>query len=726
MKKIILEIEGMTCSACSSGLEKYLKKQPGVYDASVNLVMSTATISYEGINLSKIENYIKEAGFKSAGEFKGLNADRKKKDSKRSIIIFGIITILFMYLSMGHMIGLREFLPFSTKPVEYIILLILITFIYLIYGVDILKNGFKNLLHGMPNMDTLVSISVLCSLSYSIYASIQVIGGNHEFVHNLYFESVCMVIYFIKLGRFLERRSHNQTKKAIEGLVQITPKSARIRKGKEEKEVSLDEIMVGDVVICRAGEKIAVDGVVVKGETHVDESFITGESVPVMKKKGDKVIAGSISFDGVIEYKAEKIGKDSTISEIVNIVMNATSSKNKLERIADKVSSYFVPIVIVTALITLALHLLIGNSIYEGISAFITVLVVACPCALGLAVPLVSVVASGLCAKNGLYLKNVEVLEKAKEIDTIIIDKTGTMTYGKLKVHKVFSYVDKTEEELLRIISSIEKESLHPIATAFSKETVDKVEDFRNLEGLGVCGKVKNKKYYLGNKKLLENLKIKDDHNADYEELLEEGCSILYVVEDKKVIGLVGVKDKVRENMKEVIRELKKRNIEVVMLTGDNEKTAERVSREIGNVKVLANVMPKEKSNIVKEWRNKCKGVMMVGDGINDAGALVEATIGVSIHSGTDIASDASDVILMNDNISHLLDFIDISKNSYHIMKQNLFWAFFYNVCMIPLAAGLFSNYGIKMNPMLASLAMTLSSLTVVMNSLRLNRKRRV
>lgn len=728
MKKIMLKIEGMTCSACSSGLEKYLKKQNGIKDASVNLVMSVATVSYEGIKVSEIEKYIKEAGFKSGGEFKGLTSSDKKEEDKRVIITFGILTIFVMYITMGHMISLPSipYFNLSTNPVDYACLLMTLTTLYLIYGVDILKSGIKNLLHGMPNMDTLVTLSVFCSLSYSIYGVVKIAMGNTSLIHNLYFESACMVIYFIKLGRFLERKSHNSTKKAIEGLVQITPKNARVKQGDVEKVVSIDEIVVGDIVISRPGEKIAVDGVIVKGETHIDESLITGESKPVAKKKGDKVIAGSVNYDGKVEYRAERIGKSSTISEIVTIVMNATSDKNSLARIADKVSSYFVPGVVVIATLTLIVHLLLGSNFKEGLNAFVTILVVACPCSLGLAVPLVSTVATGKCAKNGLYLKNPEALEKAWQIDTVMLDKTGTMTYGKLKVYKVFSYDNKTEEELLKIVSGLEKESLHPIASAFKGKASYRVEKFKNLDGMGIYGEIGKNKYYIGNKKLLAQKKINEMHQRDYDSLVKDGCSILYIVENKKVIGLIGVKDKVRENMKEIIAKLKARKIEVIMLTGDNAKTAEQVAYEVGGVKVIANVTPVEKSKIVKQSVEKCKRVMMVGDGINDAAALMNATIGLSVHSGTDIASDASDVILMNDNMSHILDFIDISKRSYRLMKQNLFWAFIYNIVMIFIATRAVASLNIKMNPMIASLAMTVSSLTVVMNSLRLNKERRL
>ena len=402
------------------------------------------------------------------------------------------------------------------------------------------------------------------------------------------------------------------------------------------------------------------------------------------------------------------------------MVVESTNSKTKIQRIADKVSGVFVPLIFIIAVITFLIHIVLGSGFSDSLNYFVTVLVVACPCALGLAVPLVIVISNGKCAKNGLFLKKAEVIENARHIDTLVFDKTGTLTYGKLKIFKSFNYSDISLEELLKIVSSLEANSTHPIATAFSKNNLLKVTDFKNIAGMGLSGKIKNKEYYIGNLRLLEKLKIKDTHNLDYEELISQGCSILYVVSNKEIIGLIGVKDTIRSNIKTLLKKLNNLGINVIMLTGDNKKTAELIADELGIKKVIADMLPNKKADFIKSLIKDNKKVLMVGDGINDAVALVNATIGVSISDGTDVAVDSSDVILMNNDLNNIVKLLEISKESFKIIKQNLFWAFFYNLIMIPIASGLLAPLGIVMNPMIASLAMTLSSLTVVFNSLRL------
>ena len=717
IKKTILKIDGMTCSACSNGLEKYLKRQEGIVDVNVNLILAIATITYENIKIKDIENYIKEAGFKSLGEFKTLDDNTTFKKEKSLLVFYGLLLIVLMYITMSHMVGLPNL---DNYPQIYSLTLVLFSLVFLIYGFDIIKNGFKNLIHRIPNMDTLVTFSVVFSLIYSLYGVFKIFNGDLSYMHNLYFESACMVIYFIKLGRFIENISKDKTKDAIKSLVQITPKYAVIKKGEKEEKITIDEVNIDDILVCHPGEKIAVDGVLVRGKAHVDESFITGESKPVLKEKDSHVIAGSINYDGVIEYKAKKIGRDSTISEIVKMVVESTNSKTKIQRVADKVSGVFVPLIFIIAVITFLIHTVLGSGFSDSLNYFVTVLVVACPCALGLAVPLVIVISNGKCAKNGLFLKKAEVIENARHIDTLVFDKTGTLTYGKLKNFKSFNYSDISLEELLKIVSSLEANSTHPIATAFSKNNLLKVTDFKNIAGMGLSGKIKNKEYYIGSLKLLEKLKIKDTHNLDYEELISQGCSILYVVSNKEIIGLIGVKDTIRSNIKTLLKKLNNLGINVIMLTGDNKKTAELIADELGIKKVIADMLPNKKADFIKSLIKDNKKVLMVGDGINDAVALVNATIGVSISDGTDVAVDSSDVILMNNDLNNIVKLLEISKESFKIIKQNLFWAFFYNLIMIPIASGLLAPLGIVMNPMIASLAMTLSSLTVVFNSLRL------
>ena len=738
MKKVVLKIGGMTCSACSNGLEKYLNKQEGIISANVNLVMATAKIEYdeEKITTKMLETFVKKAGFKSLGEYTGKEEENKQEQEKILFIIFGVLAVMLLYVSMGHMIGLPifKFLNMNENPTNYAVCLFILTILFLIYGLDILKSGIKNLIHRMPNMDTLVAIGVISSFIYSIYSMIKIIMGDNSFIHELYFESSAIVIFFIKLGRYLDRISKDRTKEAIQKLVQITPSKATVKIDGNEKEVTIDEIKKGDIVISYPGDRISVDGKITLGKSHLDESFLTGESKPITKTIGDKVIAGSINYDGYIEYEAEKIGKESNISQIVKLVVEASNEKIPIARIADKVSSYFVPIVMLIAIISFIAYIILGADIGEALVTFVTILVVACPCSLGLATPLAIVVAEGKCAKEGILVRKSEILENAKKTNTIVFDKTGTLTYGKLKISKILNYSSNlNDDEILRIVGSIEAKSTHPIALAFNDYLKEKmlgeynVDEFENISGLGIKGKVESKEYILGNYKILEYFGIEITGKNKFEEikkeekkLAEKGNSIVYVIEEEKIIALIGLNDLVRENIKQVIKELNKNNIETIMLTGDNYDTAKLIAKEIGITKVISDVVPEQKTNTIKDLKKQGKIVMMCGDGINDSPALATADIGISVNSGTDIAMDSSDVILMKNDLSKILDLIIISQKTIRNIKQNLFWAFFYNVLMIPIAIGILKPLGISINPMIAGLAMTLSSLTVIINALRL------
>ena len=732
MKKIILSIDGMTCSACSNGLEKYLNKQDGIISAGVNLVMANATIEYDEqmLNQTKIEEFIKKAGFKSLGEFKEIRQDSKSKKEKIKFIAFTILAIALMFISMGHMINLPTipFLDPHKNTTNYMMILLVLTIAFIIYGFDIIKNGYKNLIHKTPNMDTLVGIGVITSFIYSIYNMYLVFSGNHHQVMNLYFESSAIVIYFIKLGRYIDGISKDKTKEAIQKLVKITPNNAVIKIDGKLKEVTLDEIHKGDIIVSRAGEKIAVDGTIIEGKAHLDESFITGESKPISKEIGSNVIAGSLNYDGYIEYKAERIGKESTVSEIVRLVVEASNTKAPIAKIADKVSGYFVPLVIAIAILTFIVYLIMGQGFESAITTFVTILVVACPCSLGLATPLAIIVSEGVCASNGILIKKSEILENAQKTNTVIFDKTGTLTYGKLKISEIKNYSNIKNNELLQIVGSIESKSTHPIGKAFvdyledNKIPILEVKEFGNVAGYGIIGRVNNKKVIIGNSKILESYKIENKYEQDERNLASRGNSIVYVVQDEKVVALIGVNDIVRKEAKDVIKKLSDMKIETIMLTGDNKETANKIANELGITKVIANVLPKEKSNTIKELKQKNKFVMMCGDGINDSPALANSDIGVSVNSGTDIAMDSSDVILTRNDLNSILNLINISKKTIRNIKQNLFWAFFYNSLMIPIAMGLFSKWGITINPMIASFAMVISSLTVTLNALRLKR----
>lgn len=732
MQRIILSIDGMTCSACSNGLEKYLNKQNGIYNASVNLVMANATIDYDEkiLDIPKLETFVKKAGFKSLGEFKEIKFETKSKNEKTKLIIFTILAIILMYISMGHMLNLPA-LPYldpHKHVYPYMITLLLLTISFLIYGFDIIKNGYKNLIHNTPNMDTLVAIGVLTSFLYSLYNMYLVFKGNQNAIMNLYFESSAIVIYFIKLGRFIDGASKDKTKEAISKLVTITPTKATIKKEDTYKEVTLDEIKKGDIVICKAGEKIAVDGEIIYGKAHFDESFITGESKPVNKTVGSKVLAGSMNYDGYIEYKAEKIGKDSTISEIVRLVIEASNTKSPISKVADKVSGIFVPIVILIAIITLILYLLITKDLSESLITFVTILVIACPCSLGLATPLAIVVSEGKCASEGILIKKSEILENVQKVDTIIFDKTGTLTYGKLKISKVINYSNLEDQKLLQLAASLEAKSSHPISKAFegymSENNVTQLEvsDFENIPGFGIKGKVENEEIMLGNSKLLDKYNIENNHAGDENVLSSNGNSIIYVIKNNEIIALIGACDIIRENVKNVIKELQEQDITTVILTGDNERAASKIAKELGITIVYSNVVPSEKVEVIKRLKEENKYVMMCGDGINDSPALSLSDIGVSINGATDIAMDSSDVILTQNNLNSILKLIDISKKTFKIIKQNLFWAFFYNLIMIPIAIGILKPIGITITPMIASLAMVFSSITVILNTLRLKK----
>ena len=721
---VILSVEEMSCSACSSSLEKYLKKQKGVVDASVNLVLATANITYsEELTITDLERFIKEAGYKSLGIYSPDNSFKELKLDKKLFITYTILAILILYISMSHMVGLPvlPYLNMEKYPLNYALSLLILSLPFLYYGKDILKNGYLNLIHKAPNMDTLVAIGVLSSFLYSLVSTIMIINGHSSYVENLYFESFCIVIYFVKLGRFIDTKSKAKTKEAIKELVQVTPAKAVLKTSEGERKVNIDEVQKHDILICKPGEKVAVDGNIISGSAYFDEAFITGESKLVKKGTGASVIAGSINTNGYITYEAIRIGKDSTISEIVRLVVEATNTKPVIAKLADKVSAIFVPSIMVIALLTLIINLL-TNSLDIALTRFVTVLVVACPCSLGLATPLAVIVSEGICAKNGLLIKNSETLEELNNIDTIVFDKTGTLTYGNLQVAKLYNYSSYDNNHLLEIVGSLESKSTHPIAKAFQKKNTLEVSKFNNIAGLGISGNINDKRYYLGNAKLVDQLMIEDIHINDYNSLVQEGSSIIYVMEEKNIIALIGVKDTLRHNAKDVIKKLKKQAKKVGMLTGDNLQTAKIISKDLALDGVKASLLPKEKTEIIKRMLASGKKVMMVGDGINDAPSLATSTVGVAVGSGTDIANNSSDIILMNDNLENILNLFTISKKTIKNIKQNLFFSFFYNILMIPIAMGLFSKFNIVMNPMIAALAMTLSSLTVVFNALRLRR----
>ena len=716
MKNIILNVGGMTCSGCSAGLEKYLNKQDGIFSASVNLVLATVKIEYDGnlLDVNKLNKFIEEAGFTSYGEEYNKN---KRKPERLVLLIYTVLTILLMYISMGNMfkITMPNIINMHFNPIIYSISLAAITFLYFIYGFDIIKTGIKNLVHKMPNMDSLIMIGVIVNYLYSLFNMILVFKGDMNGLHHLYFEASAMTILFVKIGRFIDKNNRIKATDAVRGLVSVTPKKAVKLVDGEEKTVTINEISKGDIIVCRPGEKIAVDGIVRKGRTNINEALITGESKPVHKEIGNEVIAGSINCNGYIEYEAVRIGRETNISNIVKMVVEATNSKTEIQKFVDKVSGIFVPAIFILAVLASILNFIVIRDISIAVNVFVTVLVVACPCALGIATPLAMVVSIGKLSRNGIFIKSSESLEILNGIKNIVFDKTGTLTNGK------FSVVDKNiSDENMQILQNIEFNSKHPIAQSiceFSDFNKIEVTNFREIEGYGLQADIGNITYYVGSSKFVKEQCINNIYGNDEEKFLSNGYTIVYLFNNDGVLGIVGLADKVKDGVKELIQELKNMNKNIYMLTGDNEAAAKIIANEIGIDNVESNLTPKQKLVYVSNMNDDTNSVMMVGDGINDSPSLKSAAIGVSVEGGSDVSADSSDIILMNSNIGIISLLLKVGKKTNRIIKQNLFWAVFYNCLMIVIATGLLP---IHINPMIASMAMMMSSLMVVFNSLRL------
>mgnify|MGYP000973583093 FL=1 len=716
MKNIILNVGGMTCSGCSAGLEKYLNKQDGIFSASVNLVLATVKIEYDEnlLDVNKLNKFIGEAGFTSYGEEYNKN---KRRPERLVLLIYTVLTILLMYISMGNMfkITMPNIINMHFNPIIYSISLAAITFLYFIYGFDIIKSGIKNLVHRMPNMDSLIMIGVIVNYLYSLFNMILVFKGDMNGLHHLYFEASAMTILFVKIGRFIDKNNRIKATDAVRGLVSVTPKKAVKLVDGEEKTVTINEISKGDIIVCRPGEKIAVDGIVRKGRTNINEALITGESKPVHKEVGNEVIAGSINCNGYIEYEAVRIGRETNISNIVKMVVEATNSKTEIQKFVDKVSGIFVPAIFILAVLASILNFVIIRDISIAVNVFVTVLVVACPCALGIATPLAMVVSIGKLSRNGIFIKSSESLEILNGIKNIVFDKTGTLTNGK------FSVVDKNiSDENMQILQSIEFNSKHPIAQSiceFSDFNKIEVNNFREIEGYGLQADIGNITYYVGSSKFVKEQCINNIYGNDEEKFLSNGYTIVYLFNNDGVLGIVGLADTVKDGVKELIQELKNMNKNIYMLTGDNEAAAKIIANEIGIDNVESNLTPKQKLVYVSNMNDDTNSVMMVGDGINDSPSLKSAAIGVSVEGGSDVSADSSDIILMNSNIGIISLLLKVGKKTNRIIKQNLFWAVFYNCLMIVIATGLLP---IHINPMIASMAMMMSSLMVVFNSLRL------
>lgn len=730
MKKDIIKISGMTCAGCSSGLEKFLNKQQGIIRAEVNLVMGNAYVEYDEniVNLDIIAEYVKQAGFRSLGTDNFEEEKNNFRKSKIKLVITIILGLILFVVCMLNMFKVEiPYINSNQNPKIYVSILAFLCTGIIIMSFDIILNGINKIIHKIPNMDSLISLGVITSYLYSIYSLIITIFIDVEYVNKIYFESAAMVIVFAKLGRYIEGKSKGRVKESITKLMTITPNKATIIRDEYEVKVNIDEINKGEIVICRPGEKIAVDGIITSGTTHIDDSFITGESMPKNKKVGDKVVAGSINLEGYIEYKAEKIGKDTIVSEIVRTVVNTLNSKTKTQKVADKICGYFVPVIVSVAIVSLIIWLILGKSIFFAFNIFISVLVVACPCALGLATPMASTVATGTSVKKGILIKNNRIFEQLNKIDTVVFDKTGTLTLGKLRIDEIYKYGSVSENRILQLIGTLERKSEHPIAKAIIHRCIKqgiKIGQAREAEilvGLGIKSRYKGEDILIGSKKLMQKNKIAINEE-DEQKLYDKGDMVIFVAVDNQLISMIGLKDTIKDEAKEVVEDLNKRGIETIMLTGDNEKAAKLIAEEVGITNIIANVLPNQKAKKIESLIQKGKKVMMVGDGINDAPSLVKSDISVSMEEGSDIAIDSSDIVIMNGDLSKISLLFNLGKKTMKIIKQNLFWAFIYNMIMIPIAAGVFIKVNIVLNPIYSAIAMTLSSILVIFNSLRLIR----
>ncbi len=707
MNKITLQVSGMTCSACSLGLESFLKKQEHIKEVTVNLILQTATITYENpLTKKDLVRFVEEAGF-------SCEKRKNKTLSWKVFLIFLVLGLLLMYISMGSMFHLPvpKFLNKEISPINYVWFLLLGTIPFLFYGMDILKSGIKNFLHRTSNMDTLITFGVFVNFLYSFYEFVLVLNGNFGEVHSLYFESSAFILLFVKLGRLIDRENKNKAVDTIQNLVTITPKNGTIVKEDKEVQVPIHEINVHDKVLVKPGEVFPVDGMILEGKTHVDESLLTGESLPVLKKENSEVYAGSINYEGAVTYEALKVGKDSMISHITKLVMSSLEKKTAIEKMADKISRYFVPFIISVAFLVFLLHFFL-HDFATAIKYFVTVLVVACPCALGLATPLAMVVSVGTLSKKGILVKNSDAIENLSKIENILLDKTGTLTTGKISVvHEHYE-----DENIPIYLSSLEKNSTHPLAIAITKQYKNfvKVKNFKNHPGLGIEGKIDNQIYYAGSSSFLQKFSLKNPYQKEEKEYTQKGYMIVYFFTKQEVLGLFALRDEIKKDMVGIIKELQK-DYQVSMVTGDNEVSAHVIAFELGIQNVYAGTSPEDKEKIALD----ASPSLMMGDGINDAPALKAATVGVSVYGGSDVSADSSDIVFLKEDLSLIPYLFKVGKKTMKIIRENLFWAFFYNIVMIPLASGFLP---ITLNPMIASLAMTFSSITVALNSLRLKK----
>ena len=730
------KVYGMTCSACASRVERVTRKLEGVKDASVNFATEKLTVTVEKnkISYEKLKTTIDKAGYRLVEEINLKTETKEVSESRRlfnRFIISLVFTVPLLIISMGHMIGMPLLSIINPKinPLNFALVQFVLTLIVMITGYKFYKIGMKNLFKLAPNMDSLISVSTLAAFIYGIFAIYKIIIGDnpHDYAMHLYFESIATILTLITLGKYLEAVSKGKTSEAIKKLMGLAPKVATVIRDNKEMQVSIEDVEISDIVIVKPGEKIPVDGEVIEGITSVDESMLTGESIPVEKVTGSTVIGASINKNGFIKYKATKVGQDTALAQIIKLVEDAQGSKAPIAKIADVMSAYFVPVVISLAIISSVSWLIAGESFIFSLTIFISVLVIACPCALGLATPTAIMVGTGKGAENGILIKGGEALETTHKIDTIVFDKTGTITEGKPKVTDIITN-SISEGELLILAASSEKGSEHPLGEAILNEgrnknlKLKKIDKFNAIAGQGIDVVIENKNILLGNRKLMidQNIDI-TIFNDKVEDLSNQGKTPMYIAINKEIKGIIAVADVVKVSSKKAIETLHKMGIKTVMITGDNENTAKAIAKEVGIDNVLAEVLPEDKAKSIKKLQDENKKVAMVGDGINDAPALAKADIGIAIGSGSDVAIESADIVLIRSDLMDVSNAIKLSKATIRNIKQNLFWAFAYNVLGIPVAMGVLHIFGGPLlNPMIAAAAMSLSSISVLLNALRL------
>lgn len=745
MKKCSFDITGMTCAACSARVEKATESIDGVENVAVNLLKNSMTceINEDKISTESIISAIEKAGYGAyvKGDNKPKTADVPKDDTVKNMLKRFIISLIFLlplfYISMGHMMGLPlpSFMHGTENAITFAFTQLLLCLPIIFVNRNFFINGFKSLFHGSPNMDTLIAVGSSAAFIYGVFAIYRIgYGLGHgdislveKYSMDLYFEGSAMILTLITLGKTLEARSKKKTTDAVAGLIDLAPKTATVIRNGERRSISVDEIVVGDIIAVKAGEAVAADGEVINGKGSLNESAITGESIPVEKTVGDKVICATVNMSGYFEMKVQKTGEDTTLSQIIKLVEEASATKAPIARLANKISGIFVPVVMTIAVVTFVIWMLCGQTFEFSLSRAIAVLVISCPCALGLATPVAVMVGTGTAAKNGILIKSAGALEIAGKADVVAFDKTGTVTKGQPSVTDIKSY-SLSEKEIVTIAATIENGSDHPLSHAVLNKAeelsikTDTAENYETVIGKGLSAQVNGKRYFLGNEKLTKQYNISTDKaKNDIKILSDDGKTVLILADEAQVLGLIAVADIIKESSKEAISRLHAMKIKTVMLTGDNEQTAKAICNTAGIDKAYSSLMPGDKSRIIKELMDSGKTVAMVGDGINDAPALTTATVGIAVGAGTDIAIDCADIVLMSSELTAVSDAISLSKKVMRNIKQNLFWAFIYNTIGIPIAAGiLFPVMGLTLNPMIAAAAMSLSSVCVVSNSLRL------